>query len=497
MAAYREKAQPAPRRLCGVPGLAPTDEGRVVPPGQSRPQGPARWALSFVPPEAPCRPVARPGVPPLGRPADAATGDRRHSLSRPEGAGDSPYRAPAQARTSRNTGRGPHRAPGGAGAPARPRLADKPRTYQPAVAPIGSRMWLALANQGFDPEHAEREAETRLRAKALRWCAGLITDTGRDLGLAIATCGRPMPALYGGEVVLASQRCRARFCPRCQKLRSRELAEDVRAVVEIHERDGQTIWYVTLTQPKPDTADPAVPIGNALRFWRRLTNRKTRRGRAFHSLFRGALRSLEVTWSPRGAARRDGSTVEYDGWHAHFHLLVEGGSPSAVRWLVTQWCELVSGSVGAQDAQRADERRIGQLCKYVVKPLVTCPPEHGRELVRVLHRKRLLEGVGTWKHWRREVPARPPEPPVLFADVDLARLSAIVSNKWERESVDIRFAGFDDGEPVEGWMAPVEVAVRCKRWLSEARRERREKAASSTLATSRAPPGVNGSRAGP
>jgi hypothetical protein len=297
---------------------------------------------------------------------------------------------------------------------------------------------LAMA-LGVPREQLDRDGMTELRQRAIGWVQGLTTKVTarsrtskpRDRALAIAECGRPTAVYSRGKYWIAGKACGDRACPRCAFKRSRGLAVEMREVAQRRRAHGRTLWFVTLTQPKPNTLAPAVAIDSAMRAWRRLTNPKTSRGASFHAQFSGCVRAMEVTWSPRGKRRRDGSVVPYDGWHAHFHVLLEGGSRSSVRWLLDEWSRIVGGNLGAQDAQLADDRRIGQLCKYVVKPLVQDVPVHlCRELFAVLHGRRLCEGLGSWKGWRSEI-ERPEPQAVLWCTTTADKLAAMAASTKE------------------------------------------------------------------
>lgn len=365
---------------------------------------------------------------------------------------------------------------------------NAPRAYRAAVATPGSRMFYALASLGMDAQRAELEAYTEQRSRALQWVAGIVTKSGRDRAVAISSCGRPQACMYGGEACIGAQRCRDRACPRCARLRSKELAAELRQVADKHRERGRVLWFVTLTQPKPETDDPVVSLASSRDAWRRLTNKKTAIGRKFHSLFSGALRATELTWSPAGAKRKDGSRVPYSGWHAHFHCVVEGGNRAALRWLLSTWAELVDGSTWAQDAQLADDARIGQLCKYIVKPLECCPIHLARRLFEALHGKRMLQGVGSWKGWRDEV-VRELEPPLLWSDTPLPDLLDMYSCKATRDDGVVTFAGYVGQELVVVDANVPDVVLSLRRWLTDARRDFAARSAAAKARARAGPPG--------
>ena len=346
----------------------------------------------------------------------------------------------AGTRNDRNSSRGRGRLPatrsvGGQPAPACPRCGQH-HTGLCAMRPEYRADMAAAVALGVPRAALERDAKTQLRQRAIGWVYGLKTKvtarstTGkpRDRALAIAECGRPTPVYSRGVYWVSAKSCGDRACPRCAYRRSSMLAADMRIVADERRADGKSLWFVTLTQPKPYGANPKPAIDGAMKAWRRLVNPKTHLGAQWHDTFDGCVRALEVTWSPKDKVRRDGSVVPYSGWHAHFHVIVEGGSRAQVEWMVARWRSIVGGAPGAQKILLADDRRIGELCKYIVKPIVEdVPAALCRELFGVLHRRRLCEGVGSWKGWRGTIEREPPKP-VLWCHVSAAKLAADFSS---------------------------------------------------------------------
>lgn len=286
----------------------------------------------------------------------------------------------------------------------------------------------ALAALGIPASQADQHTRAKLRQRAIQWVHGIVTESGRDRALAVATCGRFVVARRAGKVGLASPFCRDRACPRCQQKRARELAGDLRWVWnDRRERKGISGWFVTLTQPKPHGTDPRIAVDRAMAAWRELTNPNKVTGRKFGLIFPGAVRALEVTWSPKGQPIKGGGEVAYTGWHAHFHVILEGGTNAELRWLRDRWLEITGGSERAFCARRVDDRAFGELSKYVVKPMTTVPCELGRSLFECIHSRRLFEGLGSWKGWRNDVEREPGEV-IHFSDTtpsELVRLAKI------------------------------------------------------------------------
>lgn len=241
---------------------------------------------------------------------------------------------------------------------------------------------------------------------------GITTQRGRDRERAIAFCGAVGLVAREGNPQLAPMFCRDRMCAHCQMLRSRKLAMQLRTfwVGRVAELGAAAVakgvghWFVTLTPPKPGGSDPEPALDKMRDWWRELTNSKTAQGREFHRRFDGGLRSFEVTWSPKGKLRKDGTRVKYSGWHAHAHLILEGGDCYDLRWLLRRWCELTDGNYLAQHYAPLDERRIGQCAKYVVKPLDDdCPLPLARKLACDMHGRRFQDAFGSWRGWKATV----------------------------------------------------------------------------------------------
>lgn len=364
-------------------------------------------------------------------------------------------------------------------------------------APRFSRDWYALRALQLDPRGAFEQSLGAVRQRALRWVAGMVTASGRDRGIAVATCGRPVAVLVGDRLAIGGMRCRDRACPRCEALRSTELAAKLAAYIEHREDDGP-MWFVTLTQVKPHGSDPRAAIDTMMHKWRWWTNTRTAQGRAWRGVFTGALRVMEVTWSPKGKRRKDGSRVPYDGWHAHFHAVLQGGTEAEVHEQVKRWCAQTGACFQAQDVQTMTADHCREICKYVVKPMMDVPVHLGRRLFETVHGRRLCEGIGDWRGWQRvadEISPDDENPPVQWAvhgepdeqgmrkPMPLALLMESYGDLVRRREEGITFHGWGrDGELVTE--LPVEqVGERLldkPRWLHELMVELREATATAT-----------------
>jgi len=272
---------------------------------------------------------------------------------------------------------------------------------------------------GFTFDEVDELAQTELRASTLPWVVGLRTRTGRDRVDRVRACGSLRPALVGDALVAQPWRCRDRACAACMRTRAREHGAQLRLALGRRQLEApdQVRAFVTLTQPKRHEADegPGEAISRWLASWRALTHRRGRHGARWHALVAGAVRAVEVTYS-RAGTTHGGHVVAMTGYHAHGHLLVElrpGATLEQLRELVAEvWCDRVEpGGVvpglsagalrGAQVVDQVDERRIGQLAKYVSKPFAISDHNAARRVFEALVGRRMLEGLGSWRRWRR------------------------------------------------------------------------------------------------
>ena len=178
------------------------------------------------------------------------------------------------------------------------------------------------------------------------------------------------------------------------------------------------------------------------------------------------MRTIEVTYSRKGD-RHGEHVVGFDGFHVHLHLLLELGDDvsewHAREWLTQRWLELVPGArASAQKILDADMRRIGELTKYVTKPLEDAAdiPPVACELFRALHGRRLMHGYGTWKDWKKwgaehENPLAARDP-LLRCTVDLGQLLRLTL-PGSGSTGTIYFEGFVDGERVRVRRIAIEV----------------------------------------
>lgn len=221
----------------------------------------------------------------------------------------------------------------------------------------------------------------------------------------IAACGRLHAGSFDGELVVIPVRCRDRACPPCALRRSAALAEDLTAEIKQRGKAGTVLWAVCFSQPKPRSQKPAVALDNIRNSWAALWSTRHAEGRRTRDRHAGAFRCLEVTWSEEGAKRKHGGAVEWSGYHAHVHAIVEGGTARDVETTLARWCEVSGASAAAHGARAYDAVRIdyaAELAAYDMKALSFVPKERIAALYAALAGKRLHQGLGTWRSWRKK-----------------------------------------------------------------------------------------------
>ena len=393
------------------------------------------------------------------RPQPAQPGARRARLDGVTGRATTPWLEPKETTVALRS------------LPGQGREAELARLTAETVPVCGPANRLAVLLLGRKPAEFEHHARTTLRAQAVEWTRGLRTPSGKSRSTRIAHCGHIRPAIgvKTGEVGMVQVQCRDRACPSCGRIRARKLGHELRAAVDhrVEESPDSRLLFVTLTVPKVAASERGAldSIDHTMRAWSKLTKANTRRGREWSRHFAGGVRTMEVTWSERGDVHGD-HVVAYSGWHAHLHCLVElakdADHDDAVRWLVREWCGLTGASPSGQKVMPMDKARVGQLTKYVSKPLEDAArrPERARELFRALHARRLMQGFGGWKGWRSwvEDDADDVTEPLLISYSEIGELEKASRTKDGRPSLtEVYFKGFVGRESIERKVLAAEV----------------------------------------
>lgn len=297
-----------------------------------------------------------------------------------------------------------------------------PRSSDPSprLAPAWAYRCLERASLQAGPpglrDAVAKASRTAQRRRALGWVSSLDTRTGTPRAVRIALCGQAVArglARGDGTVVWswAPEWCRDRACPACAFQRSKQIAHALRAHRDARVADGHgRLLFVTFTQTKAPAhlEGPGAALDRLQRAWVRCRERAD-----FRRWVAGGVKAVECVWSARA---EDGP--RYDGWHAHLHLAMElrDDAPWDVeRALVDMWlaeARRESGPLGlrvelrrGQKVLALDDARVGQVAKYVTKPF-ELPDRRAPRFFRETSGRRLIDGWGTWRRFRRAV-----EPP--------------------------------------------------------------------------------------
>jgi hypothetical protein len=280
------------------------------------------------------------------------------------------------------------------------------------------------------PDHAER-CYYNARESSRRWVGGLTTRGGTERWERIKRCGDPVAVMRLGDGAVSWQHrwCRDRACYACARSRSRRLGIELREACTT--RPAERLYFLTLTQPKDGDESCGGAWNRWLRSWQALRHDPAFKGMA------GGVRVTEVTYSLGHAhAQR-----RVPGWHVHGHLIVElreaaalvdcptcdgsrkyrgkpchtcgsnklaptGRVPLAMRELLAAWCRIVAradqrkAASAAQCAVPVDVASTGQLAKYLTK-LWDLPTHRATELFAAAADRRLIDGFGAWRCWRK------------------------------------------------------------------------------------------------
>lgn len=203
----------------------------------------------------------------------------------------------------------------------------------------------------------------------------------------------------------AADRCRDRLCPRCASMRAHELGHDLRALIEHEEHgraaEGTRMFFVTLTQPKDSSETPGQALARLARAWQRTVLKKWKAGERLREVVCGGVRAIELTYSDGRTPNKHGYIAK-EGWHAHIHAIVEASTNVRAWWpqMRARWLAMTGGDGSAQHCQALTQRRIGQLCKYPVKPFELRHRKQVRAVALALDGARLLDGWGRWRGWQ-------------------------------------------------------------------------------------------------
>jgi hypothetical protein len=269
---------------------------------------------------------------------------------------------------------------------------------------------------GLNPLDLARETRARERGRVADAMQGLKTRGGVERSRYVATCGRlhigKSQGSAGERYGVAHWRCKDRLCPTCGELRSRKQAWRLRQFIE-QRACWDRLLFPTLTHRKrpvaEETASEAITrLGKDLL---RVFDTKFASGRELATVIDGALFVIELTWSPKGwrtsAATGRKFYVEFSGWHAHVHALVEVAEGVdlgyAAHVILKHWIATADAEPAAQYVKPATPQNVGQLCKYVLKPMSISNPRRLRQAAHAISNIKAERARGEWKGWKKKV----------------------------------------------------------------------------------------------
>lgn len=182
-----------------------------------------------------------------------------------------------------------------------------------------------------------------------------------------------------GEVKARGSRCEDRFCAPCGQIRSRQIADSLRALLE-----REPAMFITLTvrgRPGDHLAGQIKKLSDGWKALRRLP--------LWRNSIRGGAIMLEVKWSKTSGGH----------WHPHYHLVCHGEWIDQHR-LKAAWYA-ITGDSDQVNIQRIVEieKSLGYVSKYASKCVdasFVMKPGLLREAMVALRGKRLCACFGSW-----------------------------------------------------------------------------------------------------
>jgi hypothetical protein len=188
-----------------------------------------------------------------------------------------------------------------------------------------------------------------------------------------------------GQIVVSSDKCNSRICPRCGKQRANELRRVVREVAKQLIHPGM----ITLTIARRSES-LANSIDRLKQAWARL-----RRSKGWQSHVRGGISVMEITYNSTD-----------DAWHPHLHVLADFDYwPQSE--LANAW-EQATGDSRITDVRRLTNRQAmaNYVTKYVTKSqdVERFPSYRLAEWAQALHGRRLAQPFGSMHGTRTTEP---------------------------------------------------------------------------------------------
>lgn len=238
-----------------------------------------------------------------------------------------------------------------------------------------------------------------------------------------------------GEVRIASNSCKLRWCPLCQAARQNYIAQQVAA------------WFCKVDYPKLLTVTlrhTSSPLKNQVDFlYKCFQNFRKRKFVA--KRLRGGVWFFQVKKS------KDGNT-----WHPHIHCLVDSDYMDRKK-LSSLWAEITGGSTVIDIRAVFDsEKAVKHNARYCASPadLVDLLPWERYELHDCFNKRRLVGCFGTARH----ISLRPKKPPDSDSWISVGSWSLVVGLAGEDSRADEILLAWRSQKPLsaESTLLPVE-----------------------------------------
>jgi hypothetical protein len=178
-----------------------------------------------------------------------------------------------------------------------------------------------------------------------------------------------------GYATIAEQRCKSRLCPRCARIRSRQLT--CKVLEALRRMDSPRMLTLTLRSSNAPLRDQVNRLTESFKLLRRRPDWKKK--------ISGGCYTIEVTYN-----------AERDQWHPHLHAVIDG-KYWAQRAIADAW-ESVTGDSRVVDIRFVHDaqKAAGYVASYVAKSSdVSKLPDHLiPEWAASMHGARLMQTFG-------------------------------------------------------------------------------------------------------
>lgn len=207
----------------------------------------------------------------------------------------------------------------------------------------------------------------------------------------------------GLHYYLAEQRCKSRVCPRCSRIRARQLAVKIAAIV----RRMDAPRFLTLTMRSTDR-----PLRDQITHLRRRFA-AMRRTESWKRHVGGGVYTIEITFN-----------AETSQWHPHLHAIIDG-SFYPHRVILADWETAVGDHAGVDIRAVHGIRKLANyLAAYVAKScdLTKLDPDRLAEWAVETHGLRLAQTFGSLQNCKPQTDDLEPLP-TRMVEIDVNQLA--------------------------------------------------------------------------